>query len=59
MFGGNRAPPLVTGEDGGALASTAGVAGGAILGDGRVGLILDASGLVDLTEDNTSGQAAA
>jgi two-component system chemotaxis sensor kinase CheA len=44
---------------GSAFANTAGVAGGAILGDGRVGLILDASGLVDMTESNTGGQAAA
>jgi two-component system chemotaxis sensor kinase CheA len=32
----------------GALAKTPGVSGGAVLGDGRVGLILDAAGLIRL-----------
>jgi two-component system chemotaxis sensor kinase CheA len=31
-----------------AFAGLRGVAGGAILGDGRIGLILDAHGLIDL-----------
>lgn len=35
-----------------------GVAGGAILGDGRVGLILDASGILQLSGHQNSGQAA-
>lgn len=44
---------------GNTFANTAGVAGGAILGDGRVGLILDASGLVDMVEDGHGGKAVA
>jgi two-component system chemotaxis sensor kinase CheA len=32
------------------MAKVAGVSGGAILGDGRVGLILDATGLLQLAE---------
>jgi two-component system chemotaxis sensor kinase CheA len=35
---------------GDAFAGVRGIAGGAILGDGRVGLILDAGGLVSLME---------
>ena len=35
-----------------------GVAGGAILGDGRIGLILDASGLVAMTNRTNARQAA-
>jgi two-component system, chemotaxis family, sensor kinase CheA len=35
-----------------------GVAGGAILGDGRVGLILDASGILQLSGHQNSGKAA-
>jgi two-component system chemotaxis sensor kinase CheA len=44
---------------GSTFANTPGVAGGAILGDGRVGLILDASGLVELIEAGPGGKAAA
>jgi two-component system chemotaxis sensor kinase CheA len=40
------------------LLSVPGVAGGAILGDGRVGLILDPPGLVDLAH-RTNGFVAA
>jgi two-component system chemotaxis sensor kinase CheA len=36
------------------FSNVAGVAGGAILGDGRVGLILDASGLVSLTRNKAA-----
>jgi two-component system chemotaxis sensor kinase CheA len=40
---------------GGTLAQVAGIAGGAILGDGQVGLILDVNGLIDLAaSDNGS-----
>ncbi|MCX6537703.1 MAG: chemotaxis protein CheA [Acidobacteria bacterium] len=42
---------------GGTFARVRGVAGGAILGDGRVGLILDAAGLTDLV-CHTSARAA-
>ena len=34
-----------------AFAGVRGVAGGAILGDGRIGLILDAHGIVRMTDD--------
>ena len=34
-----------------ALSSIPGVAGGSILGDGRVGLILDVDGIVGVKED--------
>ena len=40
------------------FADTPGVAGGAILGDGRVGLILDASSLVDMTCETATQSAA-
>ncbi|HTZ19029.1 MAG TPA: chemotaxis protein CheA [Dissulfurispiraceae bacterium] len=36
------------------LAKIPGISGGAILGDGRVGLILDASGIVSLTRERTA-----
>lgn len=42
---------------GGAFAHVRGVAGGAILGDGRVGLILDAGGLIALKNDQASAAA--
>jgi two-component system chemotaxis sensor kinase CheA len=42
---------------GGAFAHVRGVAGGAILGDGRVGLILDAGGLIALKNDPASAAA--
>jgi two-component system chemotaxis sensor kinase CheA len=43
---------------GGAFEGVRGVAGGAILGDGRVGLILDASGLIRLMGKVAAHQAA-
>ena len=43
---------------GGAFEGVRGVAGGAILGDGRVGLILDASGLIRLMAKSPAHQAA-
>jgi two-component system chemotaxis sensor kinase CheA len=42
-----------------AFSEVRGVSGGAILGDGRVGLILDAGGVVALMDDTTSAHAAA
>jgi two-component system chemotaxis sensor kinase CheA len=42
---------------GGAFAHVRGVAGGAILGDGRVGLILDAGGLIALKDARASAAA--
>jgi two-component system chemotaxis sensor kinase CheA len=37
---------------GGGLRNIKGIAGGAILGDGRVGLILDMSGVFDVARGN-------
>ena len=37
---------------GGGLKNLKGIAGGAILGDGRVGLILDMSGIYDVANGN-------
>jgi len=44
---------------GSTMVSVPGVSGGAILGDGRVGLILDAGGLVSLAEEQGSGVSRA
>jgi two-component system chemotaxis sensor kinase CheA len=43
---------------GDAFGSVRGVAGGAILGDGRIGLILDAGGLLSLVASGALGTAA-
>ncbi len=44
---------------GDAFAGVRGVAGGAILGDGRIGLILDAHGIVTLIDDSEAAAPAA
>ena len=43
---------------GGTFEGVRGIAGGAILGDGRVGLILDAGGLADLMGKGAAHHAA-
>ena len=48
---------LVVKSLGGNLGVVPGVSGAAILGDGRVGLILDVSGLVALARTRASGES--